>query len=306
MRAIRAAAGLALSAALIAGVAGCGQHNGSSDRAHNPASVVASTNVWGSVAGAIAGNHASVKAIIANPADDPHSFEATPADAAAITDASLVVYNGGGYDHWVDDVLSGHKDVQTVDAYALLSTSVPQPANEHVFYDMETVKAVAHQIADKLAATDAAHADDYQANASKFADQADTIAAAQRAIGASHPGATVVATEPVAHYLLTNCGIVDKTPEGFTKAVEQDTDPSPADLAAVLDLLKNRQVSALVYNSQTQTDVTKQLQDAAQQASVPIITVTETLPAGTDFLTWQRQAVDQLADQLDKSPQTSR
>ena len=154
--------------------------------------------------------------------------------------------------------------------------------------------------------SDADHANDYKANASKFADQADTIAAAERAIGASHPGASVVATEPVAHYLLVNSGIVDKTPEGFTKAIEQDTDPSPADLAAVLDLIKTRQVSALVYNSQTQTDVTKQIQDAAQQASVPIVTVTETLPAGTDYLTWQRQTVDQLASQLDKAPQTNR
>jgi zinc/manganese transport system substrate-binding protein len=307
MRAMRAAVALALSTGLIAGIAGCGHHNnGASDHQHAMASVVASTNVWGSVASAIAGDHASVKAIISNPAQDPHSFEASPADAAAIADASLMVYNGGGYDHWVDDVLTSHKDVQTVDAYSLLSTAVPQPANEHVFYDLETVKAVANQIADKLSQSDASHADDYKANADKFNQQVDVIAAAERAIGASHPGSTVVATEPVAHYLLTNSGIVDKTPEGFTKAIEGDSDPAPADLAAVLDLLKNRQVSALVYNTQTQTDVTKQIQDAANQASVPIISVTETLPAGTDYLTWQRQTVDQLANQLDKAPQANR
>ena len=61
-----------------------------------------------------------------------------------------------------------------------------------------------------------------------------------------------------------------------------------------------------MYNTQTQTDVTKQIQDAANQASVPIIDVTETLPAGTDYLTWQRQTVDQLASQLDKAQQTNR
>jgi len=307
MRAFRAAMGLAFSTGLIAGVVGCSSdHNAGSDHQHATASVVASTNVWGSVASAVVGDHASVKAIISNPADDPHSFEATPSDAASIADASLVVYNGGGYDHWVDDVLSSHRNVQAVDAYSLLSSSVPQPANEHVFYDLETVKAVAQQIADRLSQSDAEHSEAYKTNADKFAQQADTIAAAERAIGASHPGATVVATEPVAHYLLVNSGIVDKTPEGFTKSIEEDTDPSPADLAAVLDLLKNRQVSALVYNTQTQTDVTKQIQDAANQASVPIITVTETLPAGTDYLTWQRQTVDQLASQLDKAPQTNR
>jgi zinc/manganese transport system substrate-binding protein len=306
MRAIRAAVGLALSMGMVAGVVGCGQDKPASDHQHAAAAVVASTNVWGSVASAVTGDHASVKSIISNAADDPHSFEVAPADAATIADASLVVYNGGGYDHWVDDVLSSHKNVQAVNAYSLLPSSVPQPANEHVFYDLEVAKAVVNQIADKLSQSDADHANDYKANASKFAEQADTIAAAERAIGASHPGASVVATEPVAHYLLVNSGIADKTPEGFTNAIEQDTDPSPADLAALLDLIKTRQVSALVYNSQTQTDVTKQIQDAAEQAAVPIVTVTETLPAGTDYLTWQRQTVDQLASQLDKSPQTNR
>jgi zinc/manganese transport system substrate-binding protein len=34
--------------------------------------------------------------------------------------------------------------------------------------------------------------------------------------------------------------------------------------------------------------------------------VTETLPAGTDYLTWQRQTVDHLESQLDKAPQTNR
>ena len=73
----------------------------------------------------------------------------------------------------------------------------------------------------------------------------------------------MVATEPVAHYLLVNAGITDKTPEGFSNAIEEDTDPSPADLAAMLDLINTRQVSALLYNPQTETAVTKQLQDAA-------------------------------------------
>jgi zinc/manganese transport system substrate-binding protein len=203
-------------------------------------------------------------------------------------------------------VLSSHSGVPSVNAYALLPSTVAQPANEHVFYDLAIAKAVASQIADKLAKADAANADAYKANASKFGEQADTIAAAERAIGAAHPGAAVVATEPVAHYLLVNSGIADKTPEGFTSAIEGDTDPSPADLAATLDLIKTRQVSALVYNSQTETEVTKQLQDAAEEASIPVVTVTETLPQGTDYLTWQRQTVDQLASQLNKAPQTNR
>jgi zinc/manganese transport system substrate-binding protein len=299
-----AAAGLI---AVTLALAGCDSADrGSPATSAGGTTVVASTDVWGSVANAVVGDNATVKSIIDSAADDPHSFEATPADAAAIADASLVVYNGGGYDHWVDDVLAQHQGLPTVDAYSLLPGDLPQPANEHVFYDIGTAKAVARQIADKLGEKDPDHAAVFAANADKFAGQADGIAAAERAIGAAHPGIAVVATEPVAHYLLLNSGITDKTPEGFADAAEEDTDPSPADLAAMLDLINNRQVSALVFNPQTETPAAKQVADAAAQASLPVVNVTETLPQGQDYLTWQRQTVDQLATQLDNASQPNR
>jgi zinc/manganese transport system substrate-binding protein len=65
-------------------------------------------------------------------------------------------------------------------------------------------------------------------------------------------------------------------------------------------------VSAVLFNPQTQTAVTKQIQDAAQRASIPVVTVTETLPNGTDYLSWQRQTAQQLASQLDKASPTNR
>jgi zinc/manganese transport system substrate-binding protein len=295
----------ALTAVVVAiGAAGCTQQE-SSQPDHGATSVVASTDVWGSVAGAVAGDHASVTSIMSGTVADPHSFEASPADTATIADASLVVYNGGDYDHWVEPVLEGHPDVPTVDAYEL-RPNAQQPANEHVFYDPATAKAVAAQIADRLSTIDSAQADTYRANAAAFGAKADEILTLERAIGQEHPGASVVATEPVAHYLLVNSGITDKTPEGFANAIEEDTDPSPADLAAMLDLINTRQVSALLYNPQTETAVTKQLQDAATRASIPVVTVTETLPDGTDYLTWQRQTAEQLASQLDKAPQANR
>ena len=304
MRAIKLTAGAAAVAVM---VGACAQHDEAEPNHHDgaAASVVASTDVWGSVASAVAGDHAAVKSIVTSTVEDPHSFEASPSDVAEIADASLVVFNGGGYDHWVDDVLANHPDVVNVDAYSLLEKP-EQPANEHVFYDPATAKAVANTIADRLAEVDSGHADIYRANAAEFGKQADEIAASERAIGEAHPGASVVATEPVAYYLLANAGVTDKTPEGFSSAIEEDADPSPADLAAMLDLINTRQVAALLYNPQTQTAVTKQIEEAAQQASIPVVTVTETLPEGTDYLTWQRQTAEQLASQLDKGSQTNR
>src|SRR5215207_3057669 len=109
MRAIKAAVSVAMGMGLVAGVAACSQQQAESPEQRDASTtVVASTDVWGSVASAVAGDHATVKSIVTSTVDDPHSFEASPANAAEIADASLVVYNGGGYDHWVDDVLASH------------------------------------------------------------------------------------------------------------------------------------------------------------------------------------------------------
>lgn len=302
MRRIKAAVGVA---ALAVGVAGCGQDRAQPEQHdHGQATVVASTDVWGSVASAVAGEHAAVKSIVISAGADPHSFEASPADAAAIADASLVVYNGGGYDHWVDDVLAGDPEVDAVDAYSLRGTE--QRANEHVFYHVGIAKGVAEEIAKRLAEIEPAHADDYRSNAAEFGREADAIAEAERAIGKAHPSESVVATEPVAYYLLRNAGITDRTPPGFASAVEEGDDPSPADVAAMLDLINTHQVSALLFNPQTETAATKQIEDAARRASLPVVTVNETLPQGVDYLTWQRDTVDDLAGQFDTAPQANR
>ena len=297
--AIKVAVGLAVAAFA---AAGCSQ--GASDHEHGAVTVVATTDVWGSVADAVAGQHATVKSVEAGANADPHSFEAAPADVAEISDASLVVYNGGGYDHWVDDVLAGDPEINAVDAYSLRGTA--GRANEHVFYDLGIAKSVAEEIAKRLGEIDSARADEYRANAMEFGKQADDIAASQREIGKAHPSGSVVATEPVAYYLLRNAGITDRTPPGFASAVEEGDDPSPADVAAMLDLINTRQVSVLLFNPQTETAATKQIEDAARRVSLPVVTVTETLPQGVDYLTWQRNTVDELASQFDKAPQTNR
>ena len=287
-------------AVLVAGLALAGCGAGEPTQPHQ-ATVVASTDVWGSVASAVAGGHVAVDSILTGAAADPHSFEASPADAAAIIDASLVVYNGGGYDHWVEDVLTERPGVEAVDAYSLLNTG-DQPANEHVFYDLSTATAVAGRIAERLAEVDPENAGDYRANAVEFGRQADAIASSERAIAQAHPGASVLASEPVAYYLLHNAGVTDRTPQGFAAAVAEGDDPAPADVAAMLDLIDSHQVAALVVNPQTETPATAQIEAAARRASVPVVNVTETLPAGLDYLTWQARTVEELAHQLDQAP----
>jgi zinc/manganese transport system substrate-binding protein len=282
-----------------AALTGCGIAGSARPQA---ATVVASTDVWGSVARAVTGRHIAVKSILSGADEDPHSYQPSPSDAAAIIDAALVVYNGGGYDPWVDQMLAGHRSVKSVDAYSFLGRTSPgDPPNEHVFYDLSVAKSVASAIADRMAAIDPANAADYQANAAQFCRGADSITISEHAIASAYPDVGVIATEPVVDYLLEASGLINRTPAAFTAANENETDPAPADMASVLDLINHRQVSALLVNPQTSTPAITGLEDAARRAGVPVTEVTETLPDGTDYLTWQRNTVDQLLAALRSS-----
>jgi zinc/manganese transport system substrate-binding protein len=284
-RAVLTTGGALAALALLAGCSSSGDAAGPATP--GTLTVVASTNVWGAVATAVAGPDAQVTSIIADPAGDPHSYESTPADAAAITNANLVVANGGGYDTFVDKVTDADAGAKakTVEAFDLRPDKADD--NEHVWFDPTTVKAVATQIADRLSVAEPARAAGLHQRAAAFDAQVDRIAAQTAAIGRAKPGTQVFSTEPIAHYLLRTAGVTDATPQQFVDAIENETDPSAASLVQVSNALSARQVSALVFNPQTETPVVTGLRDRAAGAGVAVVDVTETLPAGvTDYLQW--------------------
>ncbi|MFC4854391.1 metal ABC transporter solute-binding protein, Zn/Mn family [Actinophytocola glycyrrhizae] len=286
---MRSALPLAVTAvALVA--AGCG--GGTSDAtADGKIAVVASTNVWGSVAAAVGGDDVSVRSLIDDPSADPHSYADKPEDATLLTDADVVVYNGGGYDDFFTKLVdAAGADAKQVVAYD--ESGLPEGENEHVWYDLDTVRKVADRVAAELGAVDPDNKDTYAANADAFDARLDEVATKADAI----TDGKVVATEPVAKYLLDAAGLTDVTPPEFAEAIEEETDPPIAAVADTMDLVSGKQVVALVNNDQTETNVTGQLNDAAKTAGVPIVNVSETLPPGvTDYVEWMTNQVDALA-----------
>jgi zinc/manganese transport system substrate-binding protein len=294
LRTAVAVIGLSATFALTA----CGSSDDSSSS--SKPTIVTSTNVWGSVASAIAGDNAEVKSLISDPSADPHSYESTPSDAAAVTDADLVVLNGGGYDEFVEKILDGEKNKPTVDAYELLP---PDPTatgerNEHVWYDITTVDAVAHKIADELAKIDPPNARAYGDRAASFETALYGIAQISGKIAADHPQSPVAQTEPIAHYLLVAANVDDLTPREFEEAIEEGNDPSASAVATTRDLLTSKKVRALVYNIQTEDKVTEDLRKVAESAGIRIVEVTETLPDGLDYIQWQTRNAEALAKAL--------
>lgn len=275
---------------------------GSSDAAGEQTSrvrVVTSTNVWGNIASLVGGDAVDVVSIVSDPAGDPHSYQMTAKDAAALINAELIVFNGGGYDEFVEDALGEAADrPHTVEAFTVSSRAGREGDNEHVWYHLPTVGAVADEIAAGLGELRPASKDTFQANARSVHDKLEQLGARIDRIAQEHRGAKVVATEPVAHHLLDAGELQDVTPADFVQAIEEETDPPAAVVAEVQNLVAGRQVAALVHNPQTETPVVTDISAKAREAGVPVVDMTETLPAGQDYTTWMTEQIDALDSAL--------
>lgn len=366
MRAVRTAGVIVSGLSLAAfGLAACGNddtgNTGTGAQAETAVTVVASTNVWADIARHVGGDAVTIETLISDPAIDPHHYESTPRDVATVQDASLVVFNGGGYDQFVQDILESTTPApRSVNAYEILvnhgtvhaddhhdddhhdedghgagegehgATEQHESgseadhhhdegddhgaegahgagghedadghghdhsgANEHVWYDFHIVSDVAHAIARELSELDPDNADTYQANADETAERIEELEDRAGEVRETTEGIDVAQTEPLTEYLLEELGITDIAPFEFTTAVEHGTDPSAAVTAQFTDLLTDGAAQALVYNSQTESPTTQQMRTIAAENDVPVIEVTESLPAGMDYFEWMHSILDE-------------
>lgn len=268
-------------------LAGCSPEASSTDT--GKIAVVASTNVWGDIARQIGGDAVSVVSIISDAAQDPHSYEASARVQLALSKADLVIENGGGYDDFVETLLKGAGNDAATILNAVDISGFDQGAglNEHVWYDFPTVKKVAAKIAGTLSALDASRASAFAANLKAFDTGLGLLEGEAAAIKAGPAGGSGVAiTEPVPLYLLAASGLVNKTPEAFSAALEEERDVPPDALRKTLALFSAHKVALLAYNEQTSGPETQLVLKAAKEAGIPVVPMTETLPAGKDYLSW--------------------
>ena len=286
-------------------LAGCGTGSGSatssssgsaasSGSSDGPLKVVASTDVWGDIAKTVGGDDVEVTSFISDPSQDPHSYEASSRNQLVISDADVVIENGGGYDDFMDRMIKASKTkapvVNAVETSGFTASDGGE-LNEHVWYDMPTVGKVADQIAAALGKADPGSADTFSANADALGKKLDTIKASEASVAKTAQGTGIAITEPVPLYMTTACGLTNDTPPEFSEAVEEGTDVSPAVLADTEALFSDQKVKALVYNEQTTGPETEAVLKAAKDGAVAVVPVTETLPDGKDFVGWMTDNV---------------
>ena len=101
-------------------------------------------------------------------------------------------------------------------------------------------------------------------------------------------------------YLGDYQGLRVVSPPEFMEAVAEGNDPPAPSVVAFQDLLASRQAKVLVYNRQTSTEVTTNIEKLAIDHGIPVVGVTETIqPAHASFEQWFESELDDLQDALD-------
>ncbi len=215
-----------------------------------PIKIVASTNVWGDIAYQIAGEEATVTALIDNVNQDPHSFEASARDQLAVQDADIVIMNGGGYDDFVEQMVEAD-DTPAILINAYVASGDDNTRNEHIWYSASQVKDVGNVIYSALETVDRNSTSFYESNLAEFEAQISLIEIRTAEIANAFGGAKVFATEPLIYYLLQDTGMVDITPAEFAEAIEEERDVAPAVMLEAKEALK--QAKFVAVNSSTST-----------------------------------------------------
>jgi zinc/manganese transport system substrate-binding protein len=254
--------------------------------------VIGTENFYADLLAQIGGSRVSATSFINDPNADPHAFESNPEDAALVADANLLIVNGLGYDDFMQRLLgaSTKPDRVVIDVQQLLGLA--DTVNVHVWYDPATMPKVAAAVTRALSTLDPTDAAYFAAREQAYLAALKPVTAKIAELKATYAGTPIAFTEDVAGYLTDQIGLVVETPIGFMKAVEEGTDPAPADVAAERDLFTGKVVRVLLYNSQVISPTTTAIHDLAVQQGIPIVGVAETIPPG--FQTYQEWQLAQL------------
>ncbi len=292
-------AAMTIISVVVCALAGCGGA-GSTAAGGGKLNVVAAEDFWGSIAEGVGGDRVAVTDVITNPAADPHDYEPTADDGRALAGAQVSIVNGIGYDEWASKLLAANEDDSRVEVSVGDVLGLKSGDNPHQWYSPTSVEKVTAAIVKAYEEADPGHDSYYETQAKKFDTQGlaryhQLIAKIKGEFAGTKVGASESIFEPLAPAL----GLDLITPAGFMDGVAEGTEPSPSEKATADHQLADRAISLWVYNSQNATPDVKRLNEAAEENSIPIATVTETLtPEGASFQAWMVRELEGIDEAL--------
>ena len=253
--------------------------------------IVAAENFYGDIAKQVGGPYATVISILNNSGQDPHLFEASPSVGRNVSAARIVIYNGMDFDQWMENLLGAARSTNRRAIVVAKLVGKKTGDNPHIWYDPATMLALAKSLSEELVAADPSHKAFYQKSRTRFEDSMKPIRVRIAELRHRLAGTPVTATEPIFGYMFDALGLRVRN-QRFQLAVMNDTEPSASDVAAFESDLRTGRVKLLVYNSQATNPLADRMRAIAEASHVPVVSLTETEPAGKDYQSWIMSGLD--------------
>ncbi|MEW5990249.1 MAG: metal ABC transporter substrate-binding protein [Chloroflexota bacterium] len=244
--------------------AACGPAPGSSTRdPAAPIRVVTTSTVFGDLVSLAGGDRVAVTSLVP-PGVDVHTYQATPDDLRAASEADLIVMNGLDLDDWLEaTVRAANADAPVVrlaedlDGVELLPGEEPDTQNPHLWMDVAYARLYVDRIAETLADADPDHAAEIKATAATadarlaelddwVREQIATIPEDQRRFVMFHDALPYFARA----YGLEIVGVAVEAP---------GQEPSAGEIAALVDVIRASGVKAIFSEDQFPTDLVDQI-----------------------------------------------
>ena len=211
---------------------------------HGPLEVVASFSILGDFVRNVGGGRVAVTTLV-GPDGDVHVYSPTPADAARVADAKLLVVNGFGLEGWLPRLLqaSGSKAsivTATKDITPLKAGADPDP---HAWQSVANAEKYVTNIRDALAAADPSDADFFRKNAQAYLARLDALDAEVRQAVGQIPESRrkVISTHDAFGYFAAAYGIRFIAPIGLST----ESEASARDVAAIIAQIKAEHIPAV-------------------------------------------------------------
>lgn len=261
--------------------------------------LVAAENTYAQVAQRIGGQYVQVTPLMSKPNQDPHLFTAGTEQAKALAGADVVVFNGAGYDSWVESLLAGTQHPGRV--LLVVANLVPDAAqNPHIWYDPQTLPRYARALTTILQKQDPQHAGYFAQRLRLFLTDYHHLETFLGQVKFRDHGKAVLVTEPLFEPMANALGIKVKGQE-FARQIMNESSPTPANIADFEQALETRSVQVLIYNVQMVSPLIERMRAQAQANHIPCVGISETQPLKTDYIVWMQAQVAAVDEALNGS-----
>ncbi len=264
--------------------------------------VVSSLDFYAQAASAVLGQYGQVTAVINSPSVDAESFEPTTHTAKQVAKADVIIENGLGYDDWLGKVVAANgQEKRTINVGTdLMHRQVGD--NPHIWYNPQTMPRIVAQMVARFSRLQPEHKATFKRNADRYLETLSSWKKTIKQLKRMSHHQAVAVSEPVFNDTLSAVNL-KVTDNHFARAVEEGTDPSPADIAKLTRDFKQHRVALWVVNTQNSQPIVNSMTKQARRYHIPVVQVTETLPSNQSYAHWMTNELNQVKTALEEDNQ---